>query len=249
MKNQDEIDDLVLKYIHGELDSIERGKFETELKSNQGLMEAYRLYTKMDGYLNDHDAERIKGKLKQAHERFMRDKPKMKRFTWIYKAAALVIILISAGVVYWLATDRPSVSPEELYSTYYNPYSTTIDYRSDASLLSDTFQEALETYESQEYDTALILFKKIISTEKPETSALFFAGICSMELDDYRNAIIFLNEQIYQNNLLFTQQASWYLALSYLKTNQKTEAKKILEHIVNEYKYKHREAVELLDEL
>ena len=93
------------------------------------------------------------------------------------------------------------------------------------------------------------LFKKIISTEKPETSALFFAGICSMELGDYSNAVRYFNELIYQNNLLFTQQASWYLALSYLKTNQKTEAKKILEHIVKEYKYKHQEAVELLDEL
>lgn len=249
MKNQDEIDDLVLKYIHDELDDETRKKFESDLKSDLKLQEAYKLYSKLEDYLLDKESIKIKESLDQARNRYVSRESKRKRMIWVYRAAAVFVILISAAIFYLMVIDKPAVSNEKLFASYYNTYSLSVEYRSDISNLSEAFQAAMDNYETGNFETALTLFEQIIHTDKTETSALFFAGICSMELKDYDTAIEYFNKLIAANNLLFIQQANWYLALSYIQTDQIAEAAGVLQLIVKEYKFKHQEAEDLLEKL
>ena len=160
-----------------------------------------------------------------------------------------IFLISTVGIIYWFRQDQSHASVDKLYSIYYTPYSITIDYRSDIGPISADYQSALEKYENLEYQEALALFEQILDNKEDGVSAFFFAGICNMELGIYEQAIHYFKLPINQDNMMFGQQSNWYLALCYLKTNQINKAKKILERISQENKYKQIEAEELLDQL
>lgn len=249
MKGQNDIDDLVLRYIFGQMDDAECKQFEDELNNNPELQNVYKLHLEINKYIDDHEAKVVKDRIIEAENHYFSKNPRKIQLTWFYRAAIFILLLTSVGIIYWLSRDKSPVNSGELYSQFYEPYDITIDYRSDINLLSDTFRIALEAYDNKAYQQALPMFEFFIDSNEEGSSAHFFAGICSMEMGQFERAINHFQELLKHHNMMFQQQASWYLALCYLKTNQKTHSKRLLNQISKDYKFKKKEAGDLLDKL
>jgi len=90
--------------------------------------------------------------------------------------------------------------------------------------------QGMQFYELQDYSTALEMFNKT-----PENiMGRLYSGLSHIELGEFSKAIIDFKFVIKQNDNLFIDQAEWYLALCYLKTNQTKEAVNYLEKIAGD---------------
>ena len=91
----------------------------------------------------------------------------------------------------------------------------------------DIKSEAFFEYDNENYNKSLELFSKIYVAEQDDY-ALFYKALSLMELGRTKEAITSFNEFDLSKNNSFTPFVKWYLALSYLKENQKDKAVTLL---------------------
>ena len=79
---------------------------------------------------------------------------------------------------------------------------------------------AIQWYNRNNYQAAINQLDKIIQSDPFSTAAHFYRGLSYIETKDYGKAIENFSFIINQNNSRYTENAQWYLALCYIKTNQ-----------------------------
>ena len=107
------------------------------------------------------------------------------------------------------------------------------------------FKSAFQSYEMGEYDKAKVAIAELskIHTDKPDL--LFYQGLATLGSGQAQEAIELFTDCLditYQN---VQTKAPWYLALSYLKLGDKSEAIKWLEKSM-QVDDRHRNAAETL---
>nr|MDA3952788.1 hypothetical protein [Bacteroidales bacterium] len=93
------------------------------------------------------------------------------------------------------------------------------------------------------------LFEQVLQTRKKDMAAKLYSGITYLEEEKYQKAKTSFDNIISNNNNLFIEQAKWYLALCYLKTEKIEDAQVILSEIVKEESYYKEMAVGVLKDL
>ena len=134
-------------------------------------------------------------------------------------------------------SDSISINTEQLADDDYNflDEKTKTDRNKKSS--KETFFDAMQSYENRRYAEAILLFDSYLITHPNDAQALYFGGLSHYQNQEYRKTIPllekFLNQKssiIYQKN---NQDAEWSLANAYLKTNQTSKAKTLLQKIVD----------------
>jgi tetratricopeptide (TPR) repeat protein len=233
MKTRMNYDPLIIRYRNGDLTSAQREDFEERLKTDRELEEAYRLHCNVDAALQMDDDNRFRDMLDDIHVELER-KRQVPR--WIWYAAATVIICVAVALALVLIKGKPA-TVDKLFAFYYTPYESPGDIRSAAGTEESPLVFGLELYEEHDYEGALTQLQEVIRTDPASNEAQFYAGATLMELDRFAEAIPFFRKVINNHDVLFSDQARWYLALACLKTGDVDQAKRLFTELKETSRY------------
>lgn len=82
---------------------------------------------------------------------------------------------------------------------------------------------AYAAYEQGEYATAISHLNLLLKTQPKNSGAYLYIGLCHLELRECPQAIEAFNQVLALKNPHYSDDAEWYLALTYLLENNKSE--------------------------
>ena len=154
------------------------------------------------------------------------------RFTLRSLAAAIAILVIPSMAIYMYYNANQE---QRLFKQNFETYS-------DASLsglrsASNSNENALITngiraYSSKDYDGSLLYFEKYLD-ENENAEMAFYAGLSALEANQLQKAVDYLTVARI-NSEAYYLEATWYLALAYLKRNESEEARIILTELAKQ---------------
>lgn len=216
-------------YLQNQLSDEQLAEFEAKLEIDINLHSEVALVKEIDIAINEKDILLLKQKLSNIAEQVKNEANKKSELSFIGKlmskkaivasvAASLILLLSITGII-----NRQSDN-YNIYQKYYNTYQLTGITRSAESNTEKDLKMALEKFENKEFESALILFNKVISIENNNIANHFYAGVASQETGKFDVAIKQYQTVILNKDNLFIEQARWYLALCYLQTNENKKA-------------------------
>ncbi|WP_338769394.1 tetratricopeptide repeat protein [Bernardetia sp. ABR2-2B] len=136
--------------------------------------------------------------------------------------------------------DSVSTNIDQLADDDYDFFSNTDkknNLRSNQKSSKEILFDAMRAYDNKKYTDAIFLFDSYLITNPNDAQALYFGGVSYYENHNYSKSISLLEDFLKQKSSMIyqkhNQDAEWYLANSYLKTNQKQKAKTVLQKIAN----------------
>lgn len=219
---------LIIDYLNGDLTGKEREEFEHELNTNPELNRMYRLHCKVDKALMQDDVNRLRDMLEEIHHEVVNKKHSV---GWLKYAAAALILISVATAAMWIIMPGRHQDSDKLFARYYHVYETPGDVRSGINQTNTIFSTGLQLYDVQDYQGAYSNFIRVMQTDSSDMATPFYTAISLMELERYNEAIPYLQTVIDHQDILFSDQARWYLALTYLKTENIPGAEELLQEL------------------
>jgi len=215
------------RYNAGEMDEAEKQWFMKELKENEKLRKEVELRSRTDDILKNQDLMNLRNKLNSIEKKREESIPGKKsgRRMGIKYAAAIAGLAIIGSIA--LLSNR-ELSSNEIMDRYYKPYEAASNVRSDKLALNQDYNLALEYYNVHDYRHAAVYFKKVLESEPGNMRSVLLNGISNFEIENYPEARISFITVIDDNNNYYIDHAQWYLALCYIKTDEKLKA---IEHL------------------
>ena len=223
------IEDLMDKYLLGQLTQKELDMLEHQLSNNPELASQLKQDTDILSGIQSYGNQQLKQKLKTIHkEVILNVKPEAKirrmGFSRLVVAASIVI-LIAAGMWFFL---NPAQTVD-IYAANYEPYSNiSLVNRGE---VSPTIADAETYYQQGQYAQALPILENELTKPDIENAdqIRLAAGICEMELGNFQNAISYFQPIIEVDNPLIVDQAIWYSALANVKLGNVEAARSLFE--------------------
>ena len=223
----DNSDNILVRYLDGELNVAEKQELEHELNTNA------RLKADLESLQSTRKAIRLYGlkqKVGSIHSQMMNELSSSKTRTaprklirYTIAAAASILLLVGTYMIY----NFVSLSPDKIYTSRYQPYEL-VNVRS-----GQERQTAVEkAYREKNYSLVL----KIHSENKPFTvKDGFLCGVSALELNDNVKAIDCFNSVLKENwnsgNQAYIDAAEYYLALTYIRNKDYDYALDLLRSI------------------
>ena len=217
-------------YIHGNLSVTEQEQFEAEMATDEQLREEVELHRKL---ISSVETESLRQLLEQIHEENFESETKVvslprRRSYFPMAIAASVALLILAG---WWIFNLQTLSPESVYAAYFTPAEglpTTLGYSTNTD-----FAEGMVSYKLQEYTEALEYWQPLLEADPNNDTLNYYVGVTFFADEQPDSAIGYLTDVVSSEQSSLRTSAQWYLALSYLKTDQSEQAKSLLEDLTN----------------
>ncbi len=113
-----------------------------------------------------------------------------------------------------------------------------------------SFLQALNHYNSQDYQAAISAFDAISIESEYFASALLYKGVSHMALQHDQQAIVIL-EGLQEHKDVEKEVVNWYLSLAYVNNGEQEKAIPILEEMINNEasNYKKSKAKSLLKKI
>ncbi|HMG14119.1 MAG TPA: tetratricopeptide repeat protein [Saprospiraceae bacterium] len=164
---------------------------------------------------------------------------------WL-RIAAGVILLIGITSLLWQYMNKPAGN--NLYTDNFKPLppiSNTVRGEN-SNAKSETISDAMMAYGLGQYNKAINLFKQNLVHNSLDNESQLYLGISYLADNRPQNAIDALRK-VRINSEEYFNEASWYLALSYLKMSDAGKTEKILHELVkNESVYSEQARVLLI---
>lgn len=162
-----------------------------------------------------------------------------------YLAAAAVIGLISVAIFIFY----PVSSPDQLAEKYINENLAMLGVSMGGA--QDSLQTALRHYNEGELDNALVIFEQLETSNPSDNKIKEYAGIVSLRLAQYDNALKHFRELESFDNL-YANPGKFYVALTLLRRNgpgDVAEAKEKLKQVTEQGLEHDADARKLLNKL
>ena len=228
----------------------ERNDFLAELEKDDSLRKEVELHKDISGSLASEDLHQFRNVLKEAnqHNEQQTKTPTAK----VRRLSTMRILAIAASVLFVVMLIRfipgsSDLSNQELFASYHETYPMLLNQRGVSEDLEADYRAAVVAYQTENFDEAKNLFKKINSATDNNTY-IFYEAISNLESSDPNGAILLFKKLIERGDPLFREQSKWFLAMSYLKLDKSEECSKILNEI-GQGEFKYKEASELLKAL
>lgn len=211
------------KYNAGEMDDAEKQWFSKELNNNEKLRKEVDLRKRTDTILKNQDVMNLRNKLNAIEKKRSVFLPVKKpvRLINIKYAAAIAGLVIIGGIA--LLTDR-QLSSDEIIDRFYKPYEAASSLRSEEYINNQDYKLALEYYNINDYRNAAIYFEKVLKNDPGNMHSTLLDGISNFEIQNYPEAKGSFTKVIDDNNNYYIDHAQWYLALCYIRTDEKLKA-------------------------
>lgn len=234
------------RYNAGEMNAEEKSWFEKELEGNEKLRREVDLRKKTEAILKDRDIMALRSKLNSI-ERKRLERPPVRRSSaggrnLKYAAAAGVLVVFGAIALF----RNGNMSNSEIFDKYYRSYEVTAPSRSASSGINQDFLLGVEYYKVHDYKSAALYFSKVVDQDSRNMESTLLYGVSSFEIDNYPEAERSFVKVIDDNDNLFIEEARWYLALCYIKSDDKDSAVKQLSEIRDSKSIYRKEAAKIL---
>lgn len=235
-------EDLIEKYIENRLSLEEKLTFDELFKNDMAFKKEVALHVDLKKAIEGEDDANFKNLIYDLERQVNNSTKKRSYGKWL--AAASIILLL--GISYFFNMGQ-KLSTDELFIQNFEPYRNVILPIERSSEQQDKKALAFIAYEKGEYETAITLFSSLYVVTK-EPYYLFYKANALLKLERAKEAVPLLLAHLKTKDTL-TEKTNWYLALAYLKINDKSNAKKSLKKVIINGKYKTKEAKKLLKEI
>lgn len=221
------------RYNSLEMDEPERHWFLMEMEGNEQLKKEVDLRKQTDDILKRQTVMSLRSKLTEIdRNRLERKKSRtLGRMKTIRYAAMFAGVVVVTSL--FLFTGQ-TLTSEEIVSQFYKSYEAPSAQRSVATESNPDYILGLKYYNDQDYSKAASQFSKVLENNPSDMQTHMLSGVSNMEEKQYNEAKISFNTVIDDNNNLFIESARWYLALCYVKTEDKERASQLLVSIKND---------------
>lgn len=139
----------------------------------------------------------------------------------------LVAVTVVGGIRYFGVQGT-----ERSFARYYQAAENSYTHlRGSTKDIDPNLTLALSLYENEDFKAAAPLFSKYISDAPNDFGAVYLAGIAFLETQQFDKAIdAFKRTRV--NSQEYYENATWYLALSYIQGDQTNKAKNILRELI-----------------
>ena len=223
MENSSE--DKISAYLRGELSDLEQQSLVDKIANDPELAKELNRQKMISEHIELLEDRKITEQVRAVHKREMERRRKSLRFKKLKKWAIAAIVLLLISLAWWL-WQRPT-TPEKLFAENYAAYDLYFGDRGEGDLMI----EAGGLYLSANYESAIPLFEKLLEQDKTLTKARFALGICQMELGNWEKAISNFQPLIEEKDILYAENAQWYVALALIKLDKLEEAKTYLNQL------------------
>ena len=247
----EKIFDLIEKYLLQEMSVGEIKKFEKLIQEDADLRRELSLRKRIDEAISEDDIMALRDTLNViTSERIGNNQISfIKRRKKVLSIAAAIIIFISLSLSFLFPTSQSS---DKIFESYYTTYPALANIRSinNSEQLEIFLNRAFEFYENKDYKSASEGFKKVLNMDDRNIIAQFYFALCEFEENNLKESEKYFTILIQNNDHLFWEQSHWYLAMLYLKQDNKKKAKLVFEKIIIEemvYKTKAKRILRKLD--
>lgn len=232
--------ELIDKKIESELTSEEGKRFDERMAQDSEFADAYHTQQLAIETLQMHHTQTLRTEVKQMYSRSkVRRQQKVR---WYYAAAAVVLLSMVSLATYWYLLPPAS---EQLYATYYTVYPAQRITRGEDTT---SYSVGMRLYDNSEYAAAIPYLQQLATTDSLYDRTHLLLGNAYLQTGQLAKAQEVLSPVAASKDALLRQQGQWYLTLSYLKQNNISQARAILEELSLEGMYQ-KEAKEILNNL
>jgi len=237
-------EELIEKYIQNNLSPIEVKEVKELLKNDNSFKEALSLHTDLKKVVVDDDDANFRNLITNLEQDAKHINPKRSFTKWLVAASIALLF----GLSYFFLLNQKTASTNALFASYFVPYKNVVApmVRGNTSNQQDEKTQAFLAYEKGEYNKAITLFTKLYENTK-EPYYLFYKANALLKLERAQEAVPLLIEHLKTKDTL-TEKTNWYLALAYLKIQDKQKAKELLKKVIANKSYKNKEAQKLMNE-
>ena len=230
---------LIQKYLQGTLRQEEEALFQEYLEKDASFADAIPFYEELNYAFAKADYNQTKAQLHSFYK-------EEKRSSWRkWSIAATFLILIGLSSVWYINSIS---STESLYAQYFEPYKNIVQPIVRGEAVKTTKERAFKAYDEQNYKEAIVYFDDLLK-DTPEPMIEFYKANAQLQIGDTETAILILESRIKKTDTMYGE-VQWYLALSYLKLNDKKKAETYLKSLLQtNIPFKSNEAQLLLDQL
>jgi tetratricopeptide (TPR) repeat protein len=245
---------MIEKFLAGELSPDERNSFEIEMKKNEELRDMADLHKEVNKSILENDIHNFRKLLNETYIKVFKNENHVMNTVhtnrWIlWRNISIAAVLLIAFLVIGIYVFRQKIiTPDEMYSRFYEPYQSDISVRSVAQT-QNGLTLAIQLYQKRDYNTAFEILGNLLNNGSNNPAIRFYYGITAMELNRYETAIYQMNELIGKDQQPFVVHAEWYLGLCYLKLNDVKKAHDYFTKIANANGYYSSQAKEILKDL
>lgn len=243
---------LIESYLQGELDADKRKEVEKRLAEENDfslLLDDTRLMFEGLGKLKHKSLLGRMDKLEANLKNPLVTRKETKVIYWTVQriAAAFIGLAVVAIASWYVLRDEGMAGGVALYEEYYESYPNVVvpTTRSEEELTP--LNRAFRAYDRELYDSAAVLFEEILLDDRREFVRLY-AGLAYMETDKPDRALFLLNTIISEKGE-YEIQATWYLALNYIKREEYNNAKPLLQDLTESSTTYQTKAQELLKKM
>ncbi|CAM3349975.1 tetratricopeptide repeat protein [Aequorivita lipolytica] len=220
--NTQETQELIDTYLLGNLDAHQLAEFEKQ-------MNIYPDFRKnvmgQKALMQGVEEINLKHSLNDFHSEIA-DEPEKKWLSrgWLALAAS-ILVLISVST--WAVLSNGN-SPEKVFASNFKPdpgLPTTMGTSSDYE-----FYHGMVNYKRKEYKEAISRWEPLYAANPENDTLIYFLGVANLANGNPRQAEKYLQLAKTKPNSAFSEEISYYLALSLLKGNKVDEAKAVLEN-------------------
>lgn len=212
-------------YLENSLSEAERLAVEERLRTEADLQaKLQELRTLRDG-LVQYGRKQTLEKLRELEATQPEIEKSVWQNRWLQMAAAVSVLAV-ASFLLWPAKNTSIYS-----ASYFEPYPNVVmpSVRGVASQDSTIKHQAYRAYDLGDYKKAVALFEAL---EKPDEGVLLYLGNSYLAMGDAKHAMNAF-QQLTVNYDVFDEQAEWYIAVCYLKLENRPEAIRMLGQIAS----------------
>jgi tetratricopeptide (TPR) repeat protein len=234
------------RYNTGEMNEAEKTWFFKELENNEKLREEVELRKKTDYVLKNNNVILLRNKLSEIERKRAAEKPvKNPARRTIMRYAAIIAGFILVGSITLYFNGR-RLTTDEILDRFYKSYEVTSPSRSQQAILNSDYSTAIEYYNIHDYRNAALYFSKVLSNDTRYMESVMLNGISNFEIKNYPEAKNSFIKVIDNDDNLFIEDAQWYLALCYLRTDERGKAVEQLKAIINSESIYKKDARQIL---
>ena len=228
------------------MSEAEQATFEQRLANEPDLRTEVDIHQGVMGVAGDSGLQNLFGELEKADQSFEhKSSAKVLKLNYRRLLSAAAAILLLLGALLWIFDSEPS--SEVLYATHFEPYIMVLNQRT-GSEENVLLKQATSAYSEGNYSASADSFLQLAEDKPSNISYQFYSGISLLAANKANEAIPILEEISRSGNPSFGEQSRWYLALAYLQTDDKVNAKNTLFEI-KEGAFRYQEAQEILSSL
>ena len=231
------------KYLNDEMSLSERQDFESQLLTNNELVEELAFYTHVKMANQEIAKERRKAEFEALRKEISnRPSGKIKPMIWIAGIAASVFLALG----FWWYSHTATVNPTEYADTYIQEHFENLPVKMDGN--ADSLQMGLRLFNERKLSEAQSIFEEILQRKNVDSEAIKYAGITALRLKQFDKAIGYFQALSQQKNL-YSNPGKFYetLALMQQQPINKKEVEKLLNEVIDNNLEGNQEARKLVN--